>query len=236
MRIVITEEQFNVISENIDKPIRDMFEGFNEEELTEEYPVNFDLNQFKNIPSYAGKLRYAQEHLGKPIGNGSSRVVYRVDETKVLKLAKNKRGIAQNEAECDAGYNNYYYDDIIAKVFDFDDKDYIWSEMEIAFKTKKSDFKRLWNIDYEYLPLYLYNRYCEEHGKKIVYGFNDDVQSSFDESDEVGSLVSFMFEYDTPSGDLGKLNSYGIVKRDGEEQLVLIDFGLTNNVYSTYYS
>ena len=37
-------------------------------------------------------------------------------------------------------------------------------------------------------------------------------------------------------GDLAKINSYGIVKRGGSDRIVLIDFGLTNNVWDSYYS
>lgn len=37
--------------------------------------------------------------LGNPIGNGSSRMVFQISDERVLKVAKNAKGIAQNEAE-----------------------------------------------------------------------------------------------------------------------------------------
>ena len=46
---------------------RDMFEGFDETELTEEYPTDFDISKFKILPSYS-QIEICQEHLGKPIG------------------------------------------------------------------------------------------------------------------------------------------------------------------------
>ena len=74
-----------------------IFEGeINKIEISEEYPKDFDLNQFKSIKSFKGKVLYAKEKLGNPIGMGSSRVVFRVDDNKVLKLAKNPKGQAQN--------------------------------------------------------------------------------------------------------------------------------------------
>jgi hypothetical protein len=36
-------------------------------------------------------------------------------------------------------------------------------------------------------------------------------------------------------GDFGRLNSYGLVNRNGVD-IVIIDFGLTNDIYDTYYS
>jgi len=110
---------------------RDMFEGFDESQLDEDYPVNFDIFNFKNIRSYAGKLRYAESHLGRPIGRGSSRVVYRVDNNKVLKLAKNKKGIAQNETEIHWS-GDAVLGEILAQIFDYDRENSLWVEMELA--------------------------------------------------------------------------------------------------------
>ncbi len=37
------------------------------------------------------------------------------------------------------------------------------------------------------------------------------------------------------AGDLDRLSTYGLVKRDGHDTIVIIDFGLSGDVYSTYY-
>ena len=39
----------------------------------------------------------------------------------------------------------------------------------------------------------------------------------------------------TTWGDLTRISSYGIVKRNGQEELVIIDFGLTEDVYNNFY-
>jgi len=214
---------------------RDVLEGFNEEELSEDYPVNFDIFEFKNIRSYAGKLKYAREYLGKPLGRGSSREVYRVDDTKVLKLAKNKRGIAQNKAEIN-WYGETYYEGILAKVFDYDRDNNYWVEMEIAYRVKSNDFKRLWGINFEDLFEYLNLRYLENRGKRRMYHVDPEVKEQMDNNDNVGLLVSFMYDSDSLDGDLSKLNSWGLVHRPEGDEIVLIDFGLTNNVYQSYYA
>lgn len=35
--------------------------------------------------------------------------------------------------------------------------------------------------------------------------------------------------------DLGRLNSYGLVNRNGKESVVIIDYGLSDQVYKAYY-
>jgi hypothetical protein len=44
-----------------------------------------------------------------------------------------------------------------------------------------------------------------------------------------------MSDSDSPAGDFMRLNSYGVVNRNGEDIIVIIDFGLTQSVYDEYY-
>jgi hypothetical protein len=222
---------YDIITESIE---RDMFEGFDETELTEDYPVDFDIFNFKNIRGYAAKLRYAETYLGKPIGRGSSRVVYRVDTDKVLKLAKNKKGIAQNEVEINWSGDNYY-GDIMARIFDYDRDDSLWVEMELAFRSKKSDFKRLWGVDLDKMHYYLRNRYQENNGKPSYFSIEPEIKEQLDNNDYVQHLLEFVLDSDTNPGDLGRVSSWGLVKRTGGMALVLIDYGLTSDVYESYY-
>lgn len=216
-------------------PERDLFEGFDESVLNEDYPETFNFDEFKQIRSYAGKMKYAAQHLGKPIGQGSSRIVYRIDNNKVLKLAKNRKGIGQNSVEIDWGRESYY-EDIIAKIFDADFDNYYWVEMELATRAKKDDFKRLWDADFEDVGKYLFNREAENRNGWQMYTLDPDVKDELDNNEYVGELVSFMFDSNNKAGDLTKLNSYGIVRRPMGEYLVVIDYGLNKDVWTSYYS
>lgn len=222
---------YDLLLESVD---RDMFEDVDESQLSEDYPVNFDIFQFKNIRSYAEKLRYAKEHLGNPIGKGSSRSVYRVDTYKVLKLAMNKKGVAQNEVEINWGGDSYYAQ-VLADVFDYDRDNHYWVEMEVAFKPKKSDFTKLWNIKFDDLQFYLGNKREENRGRRGRWYIDPEVKNRMNENEHVQLLLSFMYDSDATPGDLSKLNSWGLVRRQDGENLVLIDFGLTNEVYESYY-
>lgn len=68
--------------------------------LEEDYPTNFDLDEFSKLTSFNKRIQYCKERL-KRISSGSSRIVYMVDDTKVLKIAKNQKGLAQIEVEAD---------------------------------------------------------------------------------------------------------------------------------------
>jgi len=214
---------------------RDVLEGFNEAELAEDYPVNFDIFSFKNMRSYAEKLRYAETHLGKPLGRGSSRVVYRVDNDKVLKLAKNKKGIAQNEAEIDWA-DDYYFEDMLAKIFDYDRDNSYWVEMEVAYRVKSNDFQRLWGMNFKDLWVYLKNKNDENNGRRSMFHIDPELKEQLDSNEYVADVVDFMINSNSPDGDLSKMNSWGLVHRPEGDAIVLIDFGLTNNVYQSYYA
>lgn len=203
-------------------------------DINEDYPSNFIMDTFKSIKSYAGKIKYAKENLGKPLGSGTARTVFNIDGTKVLKLAKNQKGVAQNEAET-TWYNNDYYDNIIANVIDFDEVNYYWVEMELAYKAKKSDFKRLWNVNFDDFAMYLINRDNVHNNKSKIYNQDPKLVYYLDNNDNVSTVVDFLLSTDMAVGDLNRISSWGIVKRPYGDTLVIIDFGGTEDVIKTYY-
>ena len=98
------------------------------------YPSSFDFNVFKSLTSFNKRMKYCEQHLTR-ISSGSSRIVYLIDDDKVLKLAKNQKGIAQNNVEISLGNERYYT--CFADVYDYDN-DGLWLEMEFCRKAKKS--------------------------------------------------------------------------------------------------
>lgn len=200
--------------------------------LDEDYPTSFDMEKFKSLRKYSERVKYCDANLQK-ISSGSARVVYKIDNEKVLKLAKNEKGIAQCEVEIQWG-NDYYFGGILAKTLD-SHPDGLWVEMELAKKVTKGDFKRLIGFDFNILNLYLRNSEWEMKGQRGMFGIDPEIKNILDENEFVTELKSLMDAMDAPAGDLTKLNSYGLVLRDGHPSIVLIDFGLTNQVYSDYY-
>ena len=66
--------------------------------INEKYPNGWDLNTFKKLNTFKSRIEYCDKYLQK-INSGSGRIVYKIDNDKVLKLAKNIKGIAQNSTE-----------------------------------------------------------------------------------------------------------------------------------------
>jgi len=58
------------------------------------YPESFSMDTLLSLSSYMKKVWYANTHLQK-IASGSSRIAYKIDDEKVLKISKNKKGLAQ---------------------------------------------------------------------------------------------------------------------------------------------
>jgi len=201
--------------------------------VDEDYPTTFDMDHFKTLTKFAERVRYCEEHL-KRISSGSARIVYMVDDTKVLKLAKNQKGLAQNEVEIQWGQDSYF-GSILAHTFMYHPDD-LWVEMELARKVSKKDFQRLTDCTIDEMNDYLINFNEINRGKRPIFSMDPEVKARLDENEFVSAIVDFMANIGAPAGDFGRLNSYGIIQRGGQDDIVLIDFGLTNDVYQTYYT
>ena len=220
-KIIITEEQYNNLLNEM------------------AYPVSFNMNIFKNLTSFKARIQYCQTHLQR-LSSGSSRIVYKIDDEKVLKLAKNRKGIAQNECEA----SDYYKKSIgcFAKVYEYDNN-FLWVEMQLAKKAKISDFKRLLGVDFNTVCDWIkecknrytrFNLHISENSKEIFES------EWFEEQLENYSLFTYLEEYISnyqpeTIGDLMRISSWGIVKDNGEESIVIIDFGLDDNVWNDFY-
>lgn len=211
---------------NIRKIIRELVEEF----IDEKYPEEFSFKELEDIRSYSGKLKYAEKHLQK-LASGSARVVYKVDDDKVLKIAKNKKGLAQNQVEAQ-GYLQKY--DIVAKIFDTDDDDY-WIEMEYAKKITPSNFRDLTGVDLKELNTFLLLTRMENKFPEQGYRVGANRREKMKNIEFVNQLMEFIRDNNMESGDFGRISSWGKVIRDGFEQVVLVDYGLTNSVYEDYY-
>ena len=199
----------------------------------DEFKQNF-LPEFLNINSYAGRMRYANQNLDR-IGSGTGRIVYSIDEEKVLKLAKNAKGVAQNEAEAGAGY---YRDtqSIVTEVFDNSD-DFTWLISEKAKKVTEKRIKEVTGIP-SLNDLYYFLRNFKEvnNGRGQAFGQEKEMEEFFWENEFASDLVNFVANYNQSAGDMGRPSSYGEVLRDGQPTIVLTDYGLNDEVYDTHYN
>ena len=216
---------------NEDKLTR-YFQGSEELDEDEVYNTSFDIKELVKITTFKERVNYCNQTL-KYIAQGSSRRVYDLPDGKhVLKLAKNKKGIAQNEEEYDIGS---YPIDIIAKVnyTDMLDDNILFVVMEKAEKISEQDFLKLSGF-----RLDEFNDICNSKGEYEIfnkfdkYKLDNEIKQSFRDNVLDYIVSSGLDVY----GDLKVLNHWGKVIRDGQPQIVLIDYGLTNDVAKSYYS
>jgi hypothetical protein len=217
MKIVISESQYNLIKKDLD----------------EDYPESWNIETFKNLNTFKDRINYCNQHL-KRISSGSSRIVYKVDDLKVLKLAKNRKGIAQNEVEVSYG-NDYYLEGLLAEIYEHDENN-LWVEMQLARRVTPKIFKDI--VGYDFLD------YSDSlHHLNYIHFVKPGVKNApkpvlYDvmwENDFINRMFDYVVNYEVPVGDLTRLSTYGLVNDGKQDSIVLIDYGLTNEVYTSYY-
>jgi hypothetical protein len=202
--------------------------------LNEAMDDSFSLEELSQLPTFVSRLNYCKQHLGNPIGNGSSRTVFQIDDGKCLKLAKNAKGIAQNEVEYDRHVESY---DVTPSLFEQDD-DNKWIITEYVLPAKAQDIKECLGIDFKTFCDFVkccYNCYAYNGYKRPTEMSEEEFVELLDSNQWFNDLYYYMADYQLPCGDLLRLSNLGMVMRYGEPQIVILDSGLNNDVYNKYY-
>ena len=212
--IVITEKQHKMLQEAADE--------------------HFSLEELSAIQSFRGRFNYCTQHLGKHIGKGSSRATFQIDDEKVLKLAWNNKGMGQNITEMQT-----YTASIFPNVYDYDENGK-WIISEFVLPAKSQDFKHCFGMTFQQFASFISasgkyrfgGRYWNAMSENewISYLENNEELSEFD--DYIGNYGNHSF---TPVGDMTRLCNYGLTHRNGEATIVLLDSGLSEDVWNTYY-
>jgi hypothetical protein len=225
MKIVLNEKQIDLVKDTI------------KQEMNEAIGFGFSSGYLKTLPTFAAKLRYCREYLGEPIGKGSSRVVFQLDDEWVLKLAINAKGIAQNEHE---GQPDYYKDGLSIfpnKNYELSDlENYTFIVSEYVLPAKQGDFKKCLGVDFQ--------TFCGFIGSSIKqferrYFGPSLPESQFEDlienSEYFNELYQYICDYQDNTRDAMALRNLGMAMRDGEPVIVILDSGLSEDIYNQYY-
>lgn len=199
--------------------------------VSENATMGFDLKQLSALPSFNQRIKYCAMHLPR-ISSGSSRIVYDLGQT-AIKLAKNEKGLEQNLAEAD-GWIQQQYESIVAKVLQYDQDDK-WIVVEKARKATVADFPRLLGISFKTLVSWVSHIDDRRQPGVRVPPVPQEITNIEDESHFVWQLEQFVSNTDKAPGDFKRINSFGVVNRNGQEHLVLIDYGLTQDLLDSSY-
>lgn len=119
--------------------------------LFEEVPTQnkevFDVSALKALKELPQVIGYSERLLGKHrLGQNQGRAVYGLGDGKILKVAQNQNGLAQNHADITI-YNSPDVQDIIPRIFDSDSQS-MWLIAEEAAPMSRTNFEKLTGISW----------------------------------------------------------------------------------------
>ncbi len=198
-------------------------------------PTDWDKNVYKPDVSFAKRIRYATEK-AKKIGTGSARIAFNIEfegRDTILKIAKNKKGLAQNEYEAQMLDDSYVVPlGITIPMIDYDEEhnEPLWLHVEKASKVTAAQFKKYFSgmspvqlLDFSDAMTGQRNMSPEENEKyEIIY----------EENEAANSFVDLVGNYpDLARQDFDRLANWGIYNGD----VVIIDVGANMEIIKTYY-
>lgn len=197
----------------------------------------FSLDVLSSLRSFSKRMAYCIEQLGGYIGKGTSRAVFQIDDEKVLKLAINEKGIAQNDAEV---MTSNYSDWIMTKVFNSDQNGF-WIISEFVLPAKSQDFEHCLGLNFNDFCKFIETSHQERQNTRYRSSWNRFTNEEYEEllenNEDLAMFDTFLGDNpDYPVGDLKRISSYGLAKRDGYDTIVLLDSGATDDVIRQYYS
>lgn len=221
------KEVFNLM-EKIDPQYRNYMNIKKEinEAMDDEFSFQ-TLTEFNDY--YRDAYNYCVKHMGDNVGMGSSRAVFQIDDERVLKLAINDRGIAQNKVEARSN-------DMKSPLFPFIYNvapNYLWLETEFVLPSEEEDVLQCLGLSNEWQ---FYNLIDLIKDLKYYPDDEEDLEPYYknDKYGMIEKLKEYILDYDIPTGDIKRLDNWGLAKRDGHEYLVILDPGWTKETMRLY--
>lgn len=191
----------------------------------------FSFDTLKRINSFNGRLKYCLDTLGFRVGSGSSRTCFQLDDNRILKLALNAKGIAQNEVESRVD-NNLDSLGIRPEIYDETDYENNWFIVcEYVLPAKKADFKQTLGMTWEEYCDFVKTCNAEKNGGYHPIDW-DAMYEMTENNDSLYGIHDYIANYDAPIGDLLRICNYGLSKSNG---IVILDTGLDDYVFNNFY-
>ena len=220
------------------------FEFLTEQILDEmPLPTDWDTTQYQQGTSFKQRLAYALER-AKKLGTGSSRVAMIIEyqgRPTVLKIAKNNKGLAQNNVEVDILGDGYATQlDILIPLIDYDEqnREPMWIHTEMATKATEKQLANLMGVD-RLNDIVQLAVAISGKSKIVTYQGTIDYMRKKGKSDQqietateyANTLAELANSFDIELNDLNRKANWGIY--NGKP--VIIDAGANSNVISQYY-
>jgi len=123
--------------------------------------LNTILSNLQNLETFQARMKYAEKNL-KHLSSGSSRIVFQVGKDKVLKLASNEKGLAQNKAESSVKDDCKYINKSVRNA-----KNHSWIIAPMADKITEREFFDLTGVNFrEFGDCIIYNSSTKKDKKE----------------------------------------------------------------------
>jgi hypothetical protein len=212
-------------------------------------PPDWDPEKLNLRQTFKDRLKYALDR-AKRLGGGSSRVAMTIDyegRPTALKVAKNIRGLAQNEAEIDILKDGYAGKlSVVIPLIDYDkaNKRPVWLQTEIAKKVRGPTLEKLLHTPTLWLltnyvdmilgkPSSKFQKETPDSMKKLYFKLRPNMtEKDFEIFLEYANEIASLADSTTlETGDLQNPGNWGVY--NGKP--VIIDLGLTSNVWQNFY-
>jgi len=213
-------------------------------------PADWDPAALGHDKTFKSRLDYALQR-ARRLGGGSSRVAFVIPDNgrdTVLKIAKNRKGLAQNEAELEVLDDGYLGKlDIVIPIVDYDKQNPTptWIQTELANKVSQAKLAKMLHANGRWpMTSFLY-AVDNVLGKRKPNSWIPDLATIKKEMIEAGSTeqdIDIFLDYVNQVADL--VNSSNLLPADfgnaanwGEYQgrPVIIDLGYTHAVHDLYW-
>lgn len=198
---------------------------------------DFNIEKFKSIQGQTNNetiqklTNYADRHFPL-IGYGSSRRVYDLDKTKVLKVAYNEAGIAQNFMEARIQNSSIYF----AKVYDMHPGAF-WIISEKVNKINPDEFETITGVPYNIMNKFISQ---DPDNRLSIAKMTPETAKELSDKFNIGpNGIKFLNEvskmrgqFDLIFGDTFNPNHWGI---NTNGKLKIYDFGLDRTMYDNFY-
>lgn len=242
----LKENKTIIITENQRKQLQEVISGQTKSNFFQE------LDTYASVGDFNTCMELCDEYFGRPFGIGSSRAVYRIDDEKILKLAINERGVAQNKTEVESYNRTQMYKGIFPIVFSWSKNyAYIISEYVIPIDdlnyinhngAPADDFTECIGVDEDTLQqivhavsIYTHNNKLDlEKFKNEYKDFVGFIEDNMSENKNFELLMCYLFENPELSNESFSSGNMGMTKRNGQPWLVILDNGWDGEVAQLY--
>ena len=210
----------------------------NKKKINEARLEGFRVDVLTNSETFEERIAYCVKMLGSPIGTGSSRMVFQLDDNSVLKLARNDKGIGQNKEEIALGSNTEF--SCFPKILNGTDvNNGLWIISEYVLPATKYDFPNVMRIPFRHIRDFAFavKRYSKgsESSKELLDRFYSMYHKKPDIINLFNDICKLYFKYRSEIWDLTRMPNWGICNRNGKARLVILDIGFSIDVKNNLY-